>query len=127
MSMLPDGQYDRVIVHDNYEALARFAKSIGKSHLARTALAEFNGRFIRFWYGGATFIASGMGSAQTNCLVESLAKRGCKRIIKVGTCSALDSRLREGDIIVPRAALRGNSQRAMLCAIGPPTQAPTHR
>jgi uridine phosphorylase len=46
-----------------------------------------------------------MGSAQTNSLVESLARHGCRAIIKVGTCSALDSRLREGDVIVPSGAL----------------------
>lgn len=105
MPMLPRGSYGKVIIHDNFKALERFADSKGRGALARQALANFNGRFVRFRYGGATFIATGMGSAQTNYLVESLATRGCEQIVKVGTCSALDRRLQEGDIIVPRAAL----------------------
>ncbi len=103
--MLPEGIYERVVIHDNFLALNRFAKSKGKKHLILSSLKAFNGRFIAFYIDGVSFISTCMGSAQTNCLVEALAKNGCKVIVKVGTCSALDSDLKEADIIVPCGAL----------------------
>jgi len=106
MPELPEGyNYDGVIIHDNFKALERFARSKGAQAAACHGLNTFNGRFIVFQIDGVSFISTGMGSAQTNSLVESLSERKCRIIVKIGTCSALDDRLCEGDVIVPCGAL----------------------
>lgn len=103
--MLPDGNYEKVIIHDNFKALERFANANMFGKIAHYGLRHFNGRFIVFYFNSITLISTGMGSAQTNCLVELLKERGCRVIVKVGTCSALDSRLCECDILIPDGAL----------------------
>jgi len=105
MPMLPDLNYRHVVIHDNFEALYRFARKNGMERTAAAALLGFNGRFTVFQWRNVALIGTGMGSAQTNCLVESLSERGCQAIVKIGTCSALHSALCEGDIIVPTGAL----------------------
>lgn len=105
MLTLPYGTYEKVIIHDNFQALYRFAKSKGKERTALGGLIAFNGRFIAFNIDNVSFISTGMGSAQTSCLVEALGKSNCQIIVKVGTCSALGRTLEEADIIVPCAAL----------------------
>ena len=105
--MLPDGTYEKVIIHDNFQALFRFAKGKGKreEYAALRGLMAFNGRFIVFNIDNVSFISTCMGSGQTSCLVEALQKNNCNVIVKVGTCSALDNDLKEADIIVPYGAL----------------------
>jgi len=105
MSMLPPGNYTKAVIHDNFEALYRFAESNKQERLALGALIAFNGRFVAFEHNDVAFVSTGMGSAQTNCLVESLKEKNCQAVIKVGTCSALDSKLKEGDVIVPYGAV----------------------
>jgi uridine phosphorylase len=105
MPQLPSGNYEHIVIHDNFQALRRYADHKGKADVAEQGLMIFNGRFITFEIDGVCFVASGMGSAQTTCLLESLKAEKCRVVIKVGTCSALDASLAEGDVVVPKGAL----------------------
>jgi len=51
------------------------------------------------------FIETGVGSGATNMVVEILSALEISPIVKVGTCSALQKDLREGDVILVRHAL----------------------
>lgn len=116
-SWLPNDQlrnqnYQKVIIHDNFNAIRRYAKYIYETDrdkdlnlLIQNALLNFNGRFTVLFYDNIALISTCMGSAQTNALVEVLAKKECKAIIKIGTTSALHEDLEEGDIIIPYGAL----------------------
>ncbi|MFX1256640.1 MAG: hypothetical protein ACFFAN_02185 [Promethearchaeota archaeon] len=109
-------KYQKVIIHDNVEAIYRYflylintttdlyEKEKLKKEI-KNGLKDSLSRYYVFQHNGITFISSGMGSAQTNILVELLKKNDCKAIIKIGTCSALDDNLQEGAIIVPYGAI----------------------
>jgi uridine phosphorylase len=104
MPVFPFGNYERVIIHDNWKAIERFtgtfAGRVQKHVLDRHILYYLNlgGRDI-------SLFATGLGSAQTNWLVENLKSVNCRTIVKIGTCSALQSNLKEGDVVVPAQAL----------------------
>jgi len=112
MPELPAGCYERVVIHDNFDAIYRFAEKRQRSRAAISGLVGFNGRFIAVpWQAPngreVTLIATGMGSAATNHLVECLGRLEyhCQGVIKVGTFSALQETLNEGDILIPDGAL----------------------
>lgn len=104
MPRLPFGNYERVLIHDNWAAVERFVKAsavdVRKHILERYFLYYFTfaGRDIAMF-------ATGTGSAQTNWLVEILKGYGCRKIAKVGTCSALHGKLKDGDVIIPAQAM----------------------
>lgn len=52
--------------------------------------------------------ATGMGCPSAAIVVEELANIGAKFFIRVGTCGALNDRIKPGDLIIPTAAIRGD-------------------
>jgi len=49
--------------------------------------------------------SSGMGGPSAAIVLHELAELGVRRVIRVGTCGALDSELRLGDLVAVREAL----------------------
>jgi len=52
-----------------------------------------------------TIQSTGMGGPSAAIVVEELCDLGLERVVRVGTCGALDGRLALGDIVVAREAL----------------------
>jgi DeoD family purine-nucleoside phosphorylase len=52
-----------------------------------------------------TIQSTGMGGPSAAIVVEELCELGLERVIRVGTCGALDGRLALGDLVVVREAL----------------------
>jgi uridine phosphorylase len=111
LDLLPGSKYDRVLIHDNWKAIQRYIDRYkvivkGKYQLRRYMLYHLD--------VGAHYVAAfgtGLGSAQTNRLLELLAANGREfgrkfvKVVKVGTCSALQGGLNFGDVVVPAQAL----------------------
>jgi uridine phosphorylase len=101
---LPLGNYERVIIHDNADAINRF---VGRwaGHVTTHTLGRYTLYYFSHMGTDIAVFATGSGSAQTNRLVEILSSIGCIAIIKIGTCSALHSGLKDADIVIPTQAL----------------------
>src|SRR5438270_10560289 len=52
-----------------------------------------------------TIQSSGMGGPSAAIVVTELAELGARRLVRVGTCGALDPALKLGDLLVPTSAL----------------------
>lgn len=52
-----------------------------------------------------TIQSTGMGGPSAAIVVEELAQLGARRIVRVGTCGALDGALRLGDLVIAREAV----------------------
>ena len=48
---------------------------------------------------------SGMGAPSTSIIVNELVQVGIKKIIRIGTCGAIQSQIKVGDIVISQAAL----------------------
>lgn len=53
-----------------------------------------------------TVVSSGIGSPAVAIVLEELARAGAETFIRVGTCGAIQHRIRLGDLIIPSAAIR---------------------
>ena len=89
----PFGNYEQVLIHDNWTAINRFVAGFGGT-VRKHLLDRYVLYYLTLAGRGIALFATAMGSAQTNWLVEQLKAAGCGRIVKVGTCSALH-RLRQ--------------------------------
>lgn len=60
------------------------------------------------YYKGVRVLAvsTGMGGASTGIAVEELHKIGVEYMIRIGSCGALDSRMRLGDLLIVNGAVR---------------------
>ncbi|MBN2149818.1 MAG: hypothetical protein JW839_00100 [Candidatus Lokiarchaeota archaeon] len=105
-----DEHFECTVIHDNFDSIRSYISSKHpkgdpmRASLTNTLL-DFNGRYVSFHYGDVALVSTCMGSAQTNGLIERLSRKRTRWVIKIGTCSALDDRIQEGDIIIPRFAL----------------------
>jgi purine-nucleoside phosphorylase len=61
---------------------------------------------------GLTIQATGMGGPSAAIVLADLAKLGVRRAIRVGTCTALASDLRTGELVVVHEALAGGGSAA---------------
>jgi len=52
-----------------------------------------------------TIQSSGMGGPSAAIVITELAQLGASRLVRVGTCGALDPSLKLGDLLVPTSAL----------------------
>lgn len=76
---------------------------------------ETNGRALDSWRGtmtrdGVTIdvlaISSGMGTPSTEVVVHELIAAGARRIVRVGSCGALDANVSPGQVVVLTGAVR---------------------
>ena len=71
-------------------------------------------RSVRGWYRGVEVLvmSTGMGGPSTAIAVEELRQLGVATLIRIGSCGALQSNIRNGDLIIASAAVRdeGTSQ-----------------
>lgn len=65
-------------------------------------------RSISGYYNGIKVLAvsTGMGGASTGIAVEELHNIGVENMIRIGSCGALDPRMRLGDLLVVNGAVR---------------------
>lgn len=60
--------------------------------------------------GGASVdvmaISTGMGTASTEIIVHELLEAGARRLVRVGSCGAMDPNIRAGDVVVVTGAVR---------------------
>lgn len=66
-----------------------------------------------------TVQATGMGGPSAAIVVEELIRLGARRLLRVGTCGALDGGLALGDLLAAEAALPGDGASRALGATGP--------
>jgi purine-nucleoside phosphorylase len=62
--------------------------------------------------GELTIQATGMGGPSAALVLADLAKLGVKRAVRVGTCAAVGSRARLGELLLPVEALAGGGSAA---------------
>jgi uridine phosphorylase len=75
--------------------------------------------------GAALSIQStGMGGPSAAIVLTELSQLGARRFIRVGTCGALDPRLRLGEIVLAAAAIRADGTSRALA--GPGRAGPSH-
>jgi uridine phosphorylase len=61
-----------------------------------------------------TIQSTGMGGPSAAIVITELAELGARRLVRVGTCGALDPGLRLGDLVAPTAAIsRDGTSRAL--------------
>ena len=71
-----------------------------------------------------TIQSTGMGGPSAAIVVSELAELGARRLIRVGTCGALDSSLALGDMVIVSAAIPQDGTSRALGAAGPMTPDP---
>lgn len=77
-----------------------------------------------FWQGVPVLVIStGMGGPSTAIAVEELARIGVKRMIRIGSCGALSSRLDLGDLVLVQAAVRDDGTSAGYAPLSYPAAA----
>ncbi len=85
------------------------ARRIAESWEHATALSDHR-EFVSFRgrYRGVDLgvVSSGIGGPAMAIVVEELARLGVRRIVRVGSCGAVDPRLRPGDLAISHAAAR---------------------
>jgi DeoD family purine-nucleoside phosphorylase len=65
-----------------------------------------------------TIQATGMGGPSTAIVTEELIRLGARRLVRVGTCGALQERLRLGDLVIAEDALAADGTSRALGASG---------
>lgn len=95
---------EKVIIHDNRTAIERalYAHGLHVSPLIRDRWIQYD---VEYKKKPISLFATGAGCGQTNLILEFLARQGTTSLVKIGTCSALQDGLNDGDVIVPRVAL----------------------
>ncbi len=105
LGLRPGELPDSVLVPGDPARARRIAESWDRSE----ALAQ-NREFLSFRgrYGGVDLgvVSSGIGGPAMAIVVEELARLGVRRIVRVGSCGAIDPRLRTGDLAISLAAAR---------------------
>jgi DeoD family purine-nucleoside phosphorylase len=66
----------------------------------------------------ATIQSTGMGGPSAAIVVEELIRLGARRLVRTGTCGALDGELRLGDVIAPAEAIAADGASRALGADG---------
>ena len=74
-----------------------------------------------------TIQSTGMGGPSTAIVVEELIALGARTLVRIGTCGALDSTLRLGDLIAVSEAVPGDGTSASLGASAPVAADPALR
>jgi uridine phosphorylase len=62
--------------------------------------------------GELTIQATGMGGPSAALVLADLAKLGVKRVVRVGTCVAIDDRARLGELLLPAEAIAAGGSAA---------------
>lgn len=68
--------------------------------------------------GEVTVQATGIGGPSAALVVTDLARLGARRVVRVGTCTAIDSGLGLGSAVVVSEAIAGDGAGASLCDSG---------
>jgi DeoD family purine-nucleoside phosphorylase len=66
-----------------------------------------------------TIQSTGMGGPSAAIVIAELAELGARRLLRVGTCGALSSKLALGDLLVATEAIPGDGTSRALGAVGP--------
>lgn len=102
--------------------------------IATAQLAEprmFNHRRGLWGYSGETergtgmvVQSTGMGGPSAAIVCEELADLGAELFLRVGTCGAIDPKLKNGDLVIAATALRDDGASAALAGAAPGTAPP---
>lgn len=94
---------DHILITNFKKYIMQFKKKTNGTY------AEGNFRIVNAKDINCTMIDFGIGSPQAALVVNCLAYlRNLKTVIMVGMCGGIDKVLKEGDFIVPSAAIRGD-------------------
>jgi len=94
--VLVPGDPDRVVLIANY---LEDAEKISEHR----EFTIYNGYVMKEL---VTVVSSGIGSPAVAIVLEELARAGAETFIRVGTCGAIQHRIKLGDLIIPCAAVR---------------------
>ncbi|MDE1819582.1 MAG: nucleoside phosphorylase [Euryarchaeota archaeon] len=105
LKLAPGDLPPTVIVPGDVDRVEKIAASWERSEFLarRRQFVSYRGR-----YHGAELgvVSSGIGGPAMSITVEELARLGVRTILRVGSCGALQSGMRLGDLVVTKAAVR---------------------
>ncbi len=105
LGVAPGELPDRVLIPGDPARSEAIARS-WESHEALADHREFRSFRGRFHGVELGVVSSGIGGPAMAIVVEELAALGCRTLIRVGSCGAIDPTLRGGEVAITTAAAR---------------------
>lgn len=122
LALSPGDLPETVLVPGDVDRVEKIAASWDSSEplARRRQFVSYRGKFQGRDLG---VVSSGIGGPAMSITVEELAKLGVRTIVRVGSCGALQPRMRRGDLVITSAAVRTDGASQAYAPLGYPASA----